>query len=126
MRVLSEGKSPLVHTALGPSTDLGEQLSTVPNGRKNIGEGLGAILASVVERAGLRRAIVAGGDSSGHALGMLNVFALTTRRPLPATPGSPLCTAHSTEPNLDGLEIALKGGQLGGDHYFVALRDGLT
>ena len=27
---------------------------------------------------------------------------------------------------LDGLEIAMKGGQVGGDDYFVALRDGLA
>ncbi len=25
----------------------------------------------------------------------------------------------------NGLEIAMKGGQVGGDDYFVALRDGL-
>jgi uncharacterized protein YgbK (DUF1537 family) len=27
-------------------------------------------------------------------------------------------------PRLNGLEIALKGGQVGGDDYFVSLRDG--
>ena len=43
----------------------------------------------------------------------LGVYALTTRLPLPTTPGSPLCLAHSDERTFDGLEIALKGGQVG-------------
>ncbi len=126
LRILNEGKSPLIHTALGPSTDETEKLNTIPNGRNLIGEGLGAILKTVLETAGLRRAIVAGGDSSSHALGQLDIFALTTRMPLPATPGSPLCTAFSVSPRLDGIEVALKGGQVGGDDYFSALRDGRT
>jgi 3-oxoisoapionate kinase len=124
LKILSEGKSPLIHTALGPSTDDGDTLNTIANGRKHIGEGLGAILKAVLETAGLRRAIVAGGDSSSHALGQLDIYALTTRMPLPATPGSPLCTAFSGSLQLNGFEIALKGGQVGGDDYFTALRDG--
>jgi uncharacterized protein YgbK (DUF1537 family) len=48
---------------------------------------------------------------------------LTTRLPLPETPGSPLCTAHCDEGGFDGLQIALKGGQVGGDDYFSRIRD---
>jgi hypothetical protein len=36
--------------------------------------------------------------TSSHALGELDVFALTTRFPMIATPGSPLCTAASADP----------------------------
>ncbi len=124
LKIMGEGRSPLIHTALGPTTDDGEKLDTIANGRKHIGEGLGAILKAVIETAGLRRAIVAGGDSSSHALGQLDIYALTTRMPLPATPGSPLCMAFSGSSQLNGIEIALKGGQVGGDNYFSALRDG--
>lgn len=124
--VLGTGSSPLVHTALGPTTDDGAQLAGIPEARRRIGEALGAILRDVITRAGLHRAIVAGGDSSSHALGQLDIHALTTRLPLPATPGSPLCTAASGAAALDGLEIALKGGQVGADDYFCAIRDGRT
>jgi uncharacterized protein YgbK (DUF1537 family) len=124
LRILGEGKSPLVHTAIGPSSDQGAMLSAVSGGRKHIGEGLGRILSAVLERSKLRRAIIAGGDTSSHALSQLDIFALTTRKPLPATPGSPLCSASSGITHLDGIELALKGGQLGGDDYFAALRDG--
>ena len=40
------------------------------------------------------------------------------------TPGSPLSTAYSTDPAFDGMEVALKGGQVGNDDYFVRIRDG--
>jgi uncharacterized protein YgbK (DUF1537 family) len=122
--VLDAGRNPLIHTALGPASDDGARLNAVPEGRRHIGEGLGAILKALLEKTGLSRAIIAGGDSSSHAIGQLDIFALTTRKPLPATPGSPLCIAHSSNPNLLGLEIALKGGQVGGDDYFTSLRDG--
>jgi uncharacterized protein YgbK (DUF1537 family) len=45
--------------------------------------------------------------------------------PLPATPGSPLCVAFSDTERLDGLELALKGGQIGADDYFVSIKEGL-
>jgi uncharacterized protein YgbK (DUF1537 family) len=55
----------------------------------------------------------------------LDIHALTTRFPLTDTPGSPLCLAHSSNSAFAGLELAMKGGQLGGEDYFVKMRDGL-
>jgi 3-oxoisoapionate kinase len=52
------------------------------------------------------------------------VHALTVAMALPQTPGSPLCTAHSDDAAFDGLQVALKGGQIGHADYFVAIRDG--
>ena len=121
---LRSGRSVILHTALGPETDVGADLDGRPGGRHAVGEGVGRILRTLVESERLKRAVIAGGDTSSHALRQLGVMALTTRLPLPATPGSPLCTAHSDEPAFDGLEIALKGGQLGGDGYFSRIRDG--
>ena len=125
-QLIGEGRNVLVYTALDPDTDRGGPLDEVACGRHLVGQGLGRIARAVIEAHGLRRAILAGGDTSSHALGELDVFALTTRFPLTATPGSPLCTAASADARLDGIEIAMKGGQVGGDDYFVALRDGLT
>lgn len=122
--ILSSGRSALFYSALGPSADRGAEIDANPSARHNLGKGLGQILRQVVGRAGLRRAIVAGGDTSGHALGQLDVDALTVRLPLPQSPGSPLCIAHSRNPEIDGLEIAMKGGQIGLDDYFCSIRDG--
>jgi 3-oxoisoapionate kinase len=38
------------------------------------------------------------------------------------TPGAPLCRGYSEDPKLDGLEIALKGGQMGKADYFGLAR----
>ena len=119
--ILKRGGSVLAYTALGPSTDLGPG---VEGERHRIGRGLGRILAGLVAAAGLTRAVVAGGDTSSHALQELATTALTTRMPLAASPGSPLCTAHSDSAAFNGLEIAFKGGQVGDDHYFSRIRDG--
>lgn len=121
---LAAGRSVVVHTALGPGDDLGAALGGGEDARHAIGRGLGRLQARLVREAGLGRAVVAGGDTSSHALRELGVFALTARLPLPDTPGSPVCRAHSDEPAFDGLEIAFKGGQIGHDDYLVRMRDG--
>ncbi|MGJ4860710.1 four-carbon acid sugar kinase family protein [Labrys sp. La1] len=120
---LAQGHSVILYTALGPSTDVGDELETEGD-RNRIGLALGRIQKALVERAGLRRAVIAGGDTSSHALRELGAFALTTRLPLLSCPGSPLCTVHADAAAFDGLEIALKGGQVGGDDYFSMIREG--
>jgi 3-oxoisoapionate kinase len=122
--VLNNGASPLVHTALGHATDAGKNLNDITDGRRRVGEGLGKIMRALVQHTQLRRIILAGGDSSSHALGQLHIHALKTRMPLPATPGSPFCTASSNVSAFDNIELALKGGQVGDDDYFAKLRDG--
>jgi 3-oxoisoapionate kinase len=117
--LLSQGQSPLVYTALGPGSDHGAALTA---DRSGIGRALGAIARAGLIGHGLSRLVIAGGDTSSHALAELDVLALTTRRPMPETPGSPLCTAATASGST--FQLALKGGQVGSDRYFVDLRDG--
>ena len=121
---LTAGRSVILYTALGPETDRGGEIATRADGRNRLGRALGDILGALIRQERLSRAVIAGGDTSSHALGQLGVDALTVRMPLPQTPGSPLCVAHSTDQAIDGLEIALKGGQIGTDSYFSFIRDG--
>jgi uncharacterized protein YgbK (DUF1537 family) len=65
----------------------------------------------------LPRLAVAGGDTSGHALRALGLDALSALAPL-AT-GAPLCRGLSADPAIDGVEITLKGGQMGGPDFFL-------
>ncbi len=122
LKVLEGGRSVVLYTALGPSADRGGELDASTGARHRLGRALGQIQSELVECAGLSRAVVAGGDTSSHALGEMGISALTLRMPLPQTPGSPLCIAHGGP--ADGLEIALKGGQVGGDDYFSMIRSG--
>jgi uncharacterized protein YgbK (DUF1537 family) len=124
--ILARGGSPLIYTASGPSSDRGAALNAVPEGRVALSRELGRLAKTLVREFGLKRLVIAGGDTSSHALSELNIHALTTRYPLLDTPGSPLCTAHSASAQFNGLELAMKGGQVGKDDYFVRLKDGLS
>jgi 3-oxoisoapionate kinase len=121
--ILEQGQSPLIYTALGASTDKGQELNS--NARQSLSRALGDIAKRCITQFKLKRLIIAGGDTSSHAISQLNISALVTRFPLAQTPGSPLCTAFSNDAIFNGLEIAMKGGQVGGDDYFVGLRDGV-
>ncbi|MFI0842914.1 four-carbon acid sugar kinase family protein [Mesorhizobium sp. IMUNJ 23232] len=124
LAALSSGSSVLLYTALGPNADRGAEIDTDEGARNRLGRALGNILRQLVVQQKLKRAVIAGGDTSSHALGRLGVDALTLRMPLPQSPGSPLCMAHSRLPEIDGLEVAMKGGQVGTDGYFSAIREG--
>jgi uncharacterized protein YgbK (DUF1537 family) len=107
---VNEGRSVLIYTAHG-APDIDE--------KTGIGEGLGEILRGIIDRTSITRVCVAGGDTSGTVTRLLDVAALTVKSSI--SPGAPLCTGHM----LDGrtLEIALKGGQMGSDKYFIEVRD---
>jgi 3-oxoisoapionate kinase len=118
---LSRGVSPLIHTQAGARSAVDDGRTRL---RQSIGAALGQILRRLVERNGLRRVAIAGGDTSGQVCEALEIDALTLRAPVPQSPGAPLCLAHGEGKAADGLEVALKGGQLGAENYFKRIRDG--
>jgi uncharacterized protein YgbK (DUF1537 family) len=124
LAALQGGRSVVLYSALGPSADRGAEIDNSPGARHRLGRSLGEILKQLVLGAKLSRAVIAGGDTSSHALGRLEVDALTVRSSLPKSPGVPLCVAHAQSPGLDGLEIALKGGQVGAEAFFSIVRNG--
>ncbi len=121
--LLDEGRDVLLHTADGPD-DMAALSPGKDRGTFNdrLGTVLGHLLREVLARSGVRRAVVAGGDTSSHATRQLGLHALTVAAPL--VPGCPLCRGHSDDPALAGLEIALKGGQMGQDDFFLRAKTG--
>ncbi|GGE58089.1 four-carbon acid sugar kinase family protein [Actibacterium pelagium] len=89
---------------------------------RRIGAALGQILETCVREFGLRRAVVSGGDTSGYATEKLGIYAFSALAP--TIPGASLLTAHSDDPALDGLQIALKGGQMGSADFFGWIKRG--
>lgn len=83
---------------------------------------LGRVLRAAAAAANLRRIGVAGGDTSSLAVKALPIWGLSFLRAL--SPGVALCRVHSDEPALDGLELMLKGGQMGAPDIFQRLLDG--
>ncbi|UZE51282.1 four-carbon acid sugar kinase family protein [Rhodopseudomonas sp. P2A-2r] len=130
LAAIGRGRDPLIFTAAGPDDPgvaaLGAAIATSgsASGAVNdrIGKGLGQLLDQVMRKARLRRCVVAGGDTSGHATLAMGIYALTALAPI--APGAPLCRAYADDPSCDGREIALKGGQIGAPDYFSAVKRG--
>jgi len=114
LTALGKGESVVLYTALGVSDYNAE------GGGEKLGRKLGALLRDVLIRSGVRRAIVAGGDTSSHAVKQLDIEALTFAGL--TSPGAPLCRCHARENALDGLELVLKGGQMGPENFFELVR----
>ena len=129
LQAINEGKNVAVFTALGPDDpQINATKSRIRelNLQKPVGELIageqGNILKNLLRLSKIRRVIVAGGDTSGYVARALGITALETL--IPIAPGAPLCTAHSTDPDFDGLEISLKGGQNGNEKYFESILEG--
>lgn len=122
--LLSKGRDVLVATAAGPGDPRSDRLARALTGASEsaeavndrIGLALGSLLREARVRLGISRVVVAGGDTSGHATTVLGAYALSVIAPL--TPGVPLCKVHAADTAIDGLEIALKGGQMGDVAFF--------
>jgi 3-oxoisoapionate kinase len=113
---LRSGRDTVLYTALGPPSG--------PTHDKELGVALGLLLYEVVQETGVRRVVLCGGDTSSHAVQQLNLAALTFAGPL--APGAPLCRAHAEDAGgLDGLELVLKGGQIGPEDFFGIARVGV-
>jgi len=112
---LAQGQSVVLYTALGPESRNGKH-------GKEFGAALGRRLRKLLLLSGVRRVLITGGDTSTHAVKQLNLNAMTFAAPL--VPGVPLCRSHAPGSELDGLELALKGGQMGSDEFFAQVRDG--
>ncbi len=129
LAAIAQGQSPLIHTAAGPDDPAVAALrqAVVSSGatmdvvNERIGAALGRVLDTILRQSGLRRAVISGGDTSGHGTAQLGLFALSALAP--TIPGAALFRGHGDGLH-DGLELALKGGQMGSEDYFGWVRAG--
>ncbi|MBP2299181.1 four-carbon acid sugar kinase family protein [Azospirillum picis] len=75
--------------------------------------------AALVRRVPLRRVGIAGGDTSSLAVRAFGCWGLSYRGTL--APGVTISRTHADDPAIDGLELMLKGGQMGGEDLFERL-----
>jgi uncharacterized protein YgbK (DUF1537 family) len=126
LKSLGDGKSLLLYSASGPDDPsikvTREHLAANAGGNtaRVLGTAMGRMTRELLLRTGLRRVVIAGGDTSSYATQELQLYGLEMLAEL--TPGAPLCRGYSEDPEFDGLEIALKGGQMGKADYFGMVR----
>lgn len=94
--------------------------SGLPENTGGVAAATGRLLCAVMADSRVSRLVVAGGDTSTLAVKSLDLWGLSYRAPL--VPGAPLCRAHSEDERLDGLDIILKGGQMGPPDFFARIR----
>jgi len=130
-RALQAGRSPLAFSAEGPGDpavtgfDAAAEAFGLSRGQaaQRVSDALARVMCDVLERVpALRRVAVAGGDSSGAVAGALGIAALGIEAGL--APGAPLCRAWAGQAERDGLQIVLKGGQVGAADFFGVVRNG--
>lgn len=131
---LKNGKSVILNTAKGPEdkrleetkfwfSEMGwDQHTMRSQSAQRFGTLLGKTARRVLDQFPLKRMVIAGGDTSGFAALALGIKAVEMIAPLYT--GAPLCNAFAPGSPADGMEINLKGGQVGDETYYGKLKEG--
>jgi uncharacterized protein YgbK (DUF1537 family) len=85
-----------------------------------LGQALGELARKIILASKVRRLILSGGDTAGRITQTLGIWALQVGRSVGVP--APLCYVYSTDPEMNGQQVAYKGGQVGGDNYFDMVR----
>jgi uncharacterized protein YgbK (DUF1537 family) len=124
INTLAEGKSIILHTAIGPNDEriaamdrALEKLSLNNSEANNIlGRELGSIVYEILSGSVVKRVVISGGDTAGRIQKKLQIEAMQISKSIGIA--APLCYVYSRLPEINGLEIAFKGGQIGSNDYF--------
>lgn len=119
---LQSGHNVLAYT--GPADGKDGTVATTTTSAALVAQASARLIARVLQARAdhgtpLRRVGIAGGDTSSHAVQALQVWGLSYKTTV--CPGVTLSSAHSSDPSRHGLELMLKGGQMGGTDLFQRL-----
>jgi 3-oxoisoapionate kinase len=112
-QLLRNQKNVIVHTGEKQAQNLSSE---------KLGKALGTIAKDAVINAGVKRVVIAGGDTSSYAARAMGIDAVEMIAPLVI--GAPLCKVYSKNEKINGLEVNFKGGQVGDEKYFVVMMHG--
>lgn len=135
LATLQAGRSVILHTARGPDDPrIAQTLDALrargwsserarQEGGRLLGQRLGQIARAILQQHPLRRLLLSGGDTSSQVTQALAPAGLVVAARL--TRGAPLCRFVAPGQSwLDGVEVALKGGQMGDANFFETARGG--
>ncbi|MFD2117827.1 four-carbon acid sugar kinase family protein [Paenibacillus yanchengensis] len=124
-RLLADGKHVILYTAEGPDdpfvVETRERLMalniSIDESSKLMGPVLGGLAVRLIDQFELPRLVIAGGDTSGYIVQHMEIEALQCKANFQT--GSPICAVHAEQATINGIELILKGGQVGQPNYFV-------
>lgn len=114
---LAQGHNVLVHTDRPEQAVTSDEAASTARATAQLAAAI--ITASAQAGTRLARVGIAGGDTSSQATLALGLWGLQFRCVL--APGVTVSVARSDNPVVDGVELMLKGGQMGGDDLFDRL-----
>ncbi|WP_114836189.1 four-carbon acid sugar kinase family protein (plasmid) [Agrobacterium tumefaciens] len=117
---LSSGRPTIVYTARGDAMAR-DSFEDIP--ADQIGDTYARLMVRVRKATSVPRVVLAGGDSSSYTVRSSGAEALTIKVFDEVQHGH-LCELIGGDGGLDGLEILLKGGQIGKDDYFLRVLSG--
>ncbi len=134
LTALRAGRSVILHTARGPDDPrITAMLDALQRhgysreqarheGGRTLGLRLGHVAREILRAVPLERLLLSGGDTSSQVSQVLAPGAIVVAARLAR--GAPLCRFVAGAAGIDGLEVALKGGQMGGADFFETARRG--
>jgi uncharacterized protein YgbK (DUF1537 family) len=135
IKLLAEGRSVIVNTNGGDNDERQSQVKNILSAKgldqQQVNAAtsriFGTVLGEIGKQAaatGVKRILIAGGDTSSYAARAMGIEAVEMLASL--APGAPLCKAHAPGSPVDNMEINFKGGQVGAENYFEAVLQGTT
>ncbi|WP_340114670.1 four-carbon acid sugar kinase family protein [Maribellus mangrovi] len=127
-----KGQSVILHTSKGPDDPRVQQIKELLEGKgwdeqtrrietsKRFGKILGQSARRALEEFQVKRMVIAGGDTSGYVARELGIEAVEMIAPV--FPGAPVCKAFANASPVNGMEVNLKGGQVGDENYFIKIK----
>ncbi|GGY06408.1 hypothetical protein GCM10007160_37410 [Litchfieldella qijiaojingensis] len=88
-----------------------------------VGQVYACLARELRERKAIQRIVFAGGDTSSHAMRQTGADALELVA-FDEAQGGHLCRLVAIDSPIDGLEVVLKGGQIGGEDLFSRVKRG--
>ena len=132
IEALAAGRPVILHTSIGPQ-DARIKAMEVMTGKlslsdteanETLGNELGDIAREIICNSQVKRLVIAGGDTAGRIQQSLQIKALQISKPIGIA--APLCYVYSKVPEINGLEMAFKGGQIGSTDYFYKVQSART
>ncbi len=131
LAALRAGRSVVAHTARGPDDPAVAEVTSWQAQAGLDGAALadrvGALCAALARaalaEAGVRRLVLAGGDSSSFTMRHLGASAIEMEASL-FSQNAHVGRLRATDQLLDGVELLLKGGQVGAENLYGVMREG--